>query len=550
MRKYKNKIVCALVVVCIGILPCYAYSKKEKSIDISIDAIDNDMQKYIVAGENEEPLTWTNKDINIRISASSKEKIAKLEYVVGDGNPVVIEYSHEEEKTIEKATEKKTTEKVTTEETTTEEKTTEVSTTEVVTTEEVTTQEVTTEEATTETATTQEGTAEGVITQEGTVQEVVTETATTQETTTQEESETVAATTEETTTQELTTEEVTTQENTTEKPTEENTATQEPTTEKKKELSKVSEEVSVSASAMDLRGVPLKVNVTDIKGKTETILRWIHIDKKAPAIEYVGVVNNTLHDSDVSLVVDINEFNYRSDKVEWFGKRTDIDGEEHLLSFPQIERVETGGKLSVVLKDDGVYSICVLVTDVAGNASDKELHFLIDKTAPMLPDISDISGKTYESFSLVDYGKPIFKDLTLLESKMMLNGYEYDGKTRITESGRYNLYVEAMDELGHKSSGVATFSIEKKEKVDEKLGDVPNDEMADSTEGESKNKDETYSENDTTQQKDAQEEEIVYNDEEKNPSMKKEILLWLGLSCLIWTVLFLIRKNSTANTGE
>lgn len=558
MKKHSRKIMCVIVAICIAMVPCYAYSKKEKNIEIHIDAVDEDMQGYIVDDENEEPLVWTNRDVDIRISATSKEKIAKLEYVVGDGQPIIKEYSHEQEKITEKATaEKVTTEERTTEVATTDEATTQESTTEEATTqeegktEESTKQESTTEALTTEEAATwEEGKTEESTTQESMTEESTTEEATTQEGVTTEEVTTQDGTTEEPTTEEKTTEVSTTQESTTQEVTENPITTEEPTTEKKKEPSKVREEVAVSVSAPDSRGIPVKVSVTDVKGRTQTLIRWIHIDKTAPVIEYTGVDNNALRDDDINVAVDISECNYQLDKIKAFGTRTDIDGEEHLISFSEIERVENGGKLSVVAKDDGVYKIHVGVTDAAGNTTDKELHFLIDKMAPMLPDISDISGKTYETFSLADYGKPVFKDLTLLESKMILNGYEYDGKTRITESGRYNLYVEAMDELGHKSSGTANFLIAKDDNVDEKTDDVLNEAMKNDTTNDTKENDAKNRKNDTTQQKDAQEEEIVYNDEEKNPSMKKEILLWLGLSCLIWTVLFLIRKNSTANTGE
>ncbi|MCR5701374.1 MAG: hypothetical protein K6G76_04420 [Lachnospiraceae bacterium] len=568
MRRYGRRFMCILVAVCIGMLPCYAYSKKEKRGEITIEAVDEDMQKYIVAGDDDEPMAWTNKDIKIRINASAKERIVKLEYSVGDGKPVVKEYCYEEEKIAEKIT----TEKQTTEKVTTEEKTTEVSTQEEITTEEATTQETTTEEGTSEEATTEENTTqegrEETTTEEATTQEEstteettteeattheesTTEEATTEEATTQEESTTEEATTEEATTQEeKTTEEITTEETTTEEITTEEITTEKVTEEKKKELSRVSEEVLVSTTSTNRRGIPIKVIVTDIKGKTQTLLRWIHIDKNVPVIEYESIDNNTLYDSDVNVVVGVSELNYQPDKVEAFGVRTDIDGKEHLVSFSEIERTENGGKLSLVLTTDGIYKLHMGVTDAAGNTADKELHFLIDKTAPTLPDISAISGKTYESFRFADYGRPVFKDLTLVESKMILNGCEYDGKTRITESGRYNLYVEAMDELGHKSSGAASFVVANDEKSDVKEDNTQDrtteNTMLDETPSDEKN----YTEKNTTEQKDAHDEEMVYNDEEKNPSMKKEILLWLGLSCLIWMVLFLIRKNSTANIGK
>ena len=121
------------------------------------------------------------------------------------------------------------------------------------------------------------------------------------------------------------------------------------------------------------------------------------------------------------------------------------------------------GKVSSLRQEfvkDGVYDLVVSSKDEAGNTDKKEVHFTIDKNAPEIYLVESFDGGYYQDFQLSEDLDNIFKDLTVISYKILLNGIEYNGIDKITDEGKYNLYVEATDELGHNTVKTAEFIID------------------------------------------------------------------------------------------
>ena len=106
---------------------------------------------------------------------------------------------------------------------------------------------------------------------------------------------------------------------------------------------------------------------------------------------------------------------------------------------------------------DGSYTLKVDASDLSGNRSSKSLSFVVDKTSPVMSFAGVEEGRFYNSDIL-----PVItvKDANPKEKNVTLNGSIYTGSD-ITEEGRMELKVDAVDMAGNKSSLRRHFYIDK-----------------------------------------------------------------------------------------
>ncbi len=195
--------------------------------------------------------------------------------------------------------------------------------------------------------------------------------------------------------------------------------------------------------------------------KTETKYSFIK-DGTAPTILLSGVSNYDKTDQDVSLKVSVNEAFYSTNKVTLKGTRTDIDGKKNDIQFDNfVTNRSQLSELEQLFNEDGVYDITVTSTDKAGNTSSKSVHFTIDTTDPEIGDLSKYDGVKTNKFEWDVNLDELVRDLTVCEISLYLDGALYDGTSEIAD-GSHVLRVEAVDELGHKSSKEVTFVLDSK----------------------------------------------------------------------------------------
>ena len=185
-------------------------------------------------------------------------------------------------------------------------------------------------------------------------------------------------------------------------------------------------------------------------------------DGTAPRIILSGVGNYDTTDKEVELVVTVDEEFYSSNKVTLTGTRIDIDGKKNPITFKDfVTNRQKVSELKELFNKDGIYDIEVTSTDKAGNSSSKKVHFTIDTTPPEIGDLSKYDGKMLKEFKWdIDLDK-LVRDLTVCEITLYMDGVEYDGVSPI-EDGSHVLKVEAVDEMGHKSSKEVTFVLDTK----------------------------------------------------------------------------------------
>ena len=184
------------------------------------------------------------------------------------------------------------------------------------------------------------------------------------------------------------------------------------------------------------------------------------IDTTPPDIQIKGTDNYQMWDCPVGIEFVVNESFYEGDEVMIFGTRRNIDGKLEDVVIPKFSGLEKNSSLLWECLQDGIYELVIRAKDGAGNQNSSTIHFTIDQSAPEIKGVAQHDGECYKYFQLADSLEQIFKDLTVVSYQMLLNGLEYNGTDVITQEGKYHLYVEAVDELGHKATESIEFLVD------------------------------------------------------------------------------------------
>lgn len=192
--------------------------------------------------------------------------------------------------------------------------------------------------------------------------------------------------------------------------------------------------------------------------KTQTIS--FSVDKTQPVIEITGTSNYQQWDKPVTVRFSVEESYYTGDQITIRGTRQDINGKKEELEFTTFANTAKVSSMTQLFNKDGIYDLVLQAKDEAGNEDRKEIHFVLDQTKPEVHKVGNYNGGYYQEFRIADTLADVFKDLTVVSYRILLNGVEYDGTTPVTDEGKYNLSVEVEDELGHKNRETAEFIID------------------------------------------------------------------------------------------
>lgn len=184
------------------------------------------------------------------------------------------------------------------------------------------------------------------------------------------------------------------------------------------------------------------------------------VDRTKPEIRITGTGNYEQWSKPATVQFSVEESYYSGNQVVITGTCTDLDGNVTEVQLPQFTNSGKLSSLSQIFQEDGIYFFEIVSKDEAGNQDSCEIHFTVDQTRPQINKVGSCDGEYYQEFKLADTLEEIFRDLTVISYRILLNGVEYNGTDEITEEGKYNLYVEVEDELGHRNSENVEFIID------------------------------------------------------------------------------------------
>ncbi|MCY1003404.1 DUF6531 domain-containing protein [Myxococcus sp. MISCRS1] len=181
----------------------------------------------------------------------------------------------------------------------------------------------------------------------------------------------------------------------------------------------------------------LVVRATDTMGLTTTVTRSFRLDTTAPVVTVSGV--DAGWERDVPLTIT-------------FSATDDTGTPPTVVATLNGQPFTSGTTVSTV----GSYTLIVTATDAAGNATTRELHFILDWTAPVVAVSGVANGGRYPSavilFSVTD--------LTLDTVVSTLDGAPYEQGTTISAHGAHTFQLTAKDRFGRTSIVTRNFFVD------------------------------------------------------------------------------------------
>ncbi|MGN0435460.1 MAG: Ig-like domain repeat protein, partial [Wujia sp.] len=220
------------------------------------------------------------------------------------------------------------------------------------------------------------------------------------------------------------------------------------------EFKPTAKSTTISKTYSDTGVYRFEFEAKDKAGHTAMVGGSLTIDANKPtlsisALEADGskadITNYSVTNQTVSFYAEMTDEFYANKVIQFQGTRTDIDGKVHNIDVSVMGAKANPSTITQDFEDDGTYDITITVTDIVGNEVTKSLHFTIDKTAPVIGDLSKYEG-TKKSFDWDEDLEQLVSDLTVCDVHVYLNGREYDGTSDI-EDGAYTLLVTAQDEI-------------------------------------------------------------------------------------------------------
>lgn len=200
---------------------------------------------------------------------------------------------------------------------------------------------------------------------------------------------------------------------------------------------------------------------SDRAGHTSETSTQFTIDRESPVVTLEGPENYAKTKDEVPIAITVVDDFYLQKKVNLVATRTDDTGKVHDLDFGTWNEGGNPTNIAGTFAEDGIYDISITATDMAGNSDSKSVHFTIDKSAPVIGDLSHLDDQILPSFSWDEDLDELVSDLTVCDVQMYLNGSVYDGESEI-EDGAYTLLIVAEDELGNKTEKEVTFVLDTK----------------------------------------------------------------------------------------
>lgn len=176
----------------------------------------------------------------------------------------------------------------------------------------------------------------------------------------------------------------------------------------------------------------ITLKAVDLVGHETVKQIKIKVDKTIPTINVDGVENNRVYNENIKPEISVNP--------EEATVTATLNGEDY--NFDEIT-------------EEGNYELVVTAVGINGIENKLVINFTIDKTAPIVTVNGLEDGKVYNTDVI-----PNVKVEDAATVSIKLNGEDYD-KAAITEEGKYEFIIKAVDEAGNETEVVYNFEIDK-----------------------------------------------------------------------------------------
>lgn len=227
----------------------------------------------------------------------------------------------------------------------------------------------------------------------------------------------------------------------------------------------------------------IDVEATDNSGNLKKVTKTVKIDLINPKLELLGIEQGKHYNNTPNLSI-LNDEKHFAEKGSFINLKVVHDAKTVLdKNYYSRNQIEYNN-----FSKDGIYKICAYSQDPAGNKSlKKEVHFIVDKTAPKIQ-IIGAKNNTYYSGSRLIYlsvNERFYEtcdiDISVIREEkgnkdsisfpINLNGNVSVSKKNFSKTGTYTIAASAIDKAGNRSKGqVLSFTVDSQKPVIEISG--------------------------------------------------------------------------------
>lgn len=176
------------------------------------------------------------------------------------------------------------------------------------------------------------------------------------------------------------------------------------------------------------------VQASDKAGNTEELTITYTVDVTNPEVKVTGIVNGFFNEDM---------------KPEYTITDTNLD-KAKTYALMNNKPFESG----TLIEEQNYYNFKLLGTDLASNATERNIIFAIDKDKPVIKFLEAMSGQYFTEDFIPNFIIEDLTDYTIVS--MTLDGEDYELGDMITEEGKHVLYIEVKD----KAENIESISVE------------------------------------------------------------------------------------------
>lgn len=209
----------------------------------------------------------------------------------------------------------------------------------------------------------------------------------------------------------------------------------------------------VDVTSVNGQAVQVQIYAKDVAGNQSSLVKDLYIDMNRPKIFLKGIANFAIVNTDVEIWGEIEEENIVREYV-FEGILRTADGKENFISTLKC------GQEKNLFSDNGLYQLWLKARDAAGNYSETQCIFLIDKEKPKIRYVEELEGRYLKEFCWKYEKEHVIQDHTFCSEELLLDGSTYVKGERILKEGRHRFMIRAKDAAGNIEEKSAAFVID------------------------------------------------------------------------------------------
>ncbi|MCR5687658.1 MAG: hypothetical protein K6G58_06520 [Lachnospiraceae bacterium] len=203
----------------------------------------------------------------------------------------------------------------------------------------------------------------------------------------------------------------------------------------------------------------LEVSAADAAGNVTQELRRFRIDSTAPDILISGLDEGDITNALPTLRFSVGEMFYESTVMSSILEKKEAKGYVVAESKDRVMKA-ANDHMDIEVQKEGEYRLTCIAADRSGNTARSHINFKVDRTPPVISDLSDIDNKYFRSFSLPAALSSLVSDASGYTADAYIDDGKFGEKDVVINEGKYVLTIIAEDAASNLSEASASFIVD------------------------------------------------------------------------------------------